>query len=331
MDKIQSLTLKHWIDISEHQSFKKMMRNKLVSALLLETDLYGNIFNAMPSHPPHLIDETFLESNRNPCNYLLDTFVDFSHQSIQLIAEYFATHIQKINWLRLHKIRILCVGCNEPKFILLLHSFMSIFLNDRITGFQINILEKSSSEVEKLKDFFRETNISDDMISVEHINFVIWPNSKIEEYDIVLTLISSPSFILAFKFMQLTYCQSSRHYFRDSKLFVAPSGFISYCNEMLNASDYIKKNIKEKMDCISGNLIAESKYAVNNFGDKMKNLYAISRILIQVIKVQPSPLPFRYKQNFHFNKDETEYLFKEQCSLRWFIIEIMKQLTERSV
>jgi hypothetical protein len=314
------------------KSFKKMMSNKLFSGLSLETNLYDHIFDIMPSHPQHLIDDVFLESNRNPRQYINETFVEYSHHSIQLIAEYFSTHIQKINWLRLQITTILCIGCNEPKFILLLHSFLSIFLNDRITGFRIHILEKSSTEVDKLKAFFRETKISDDMISVEHINFVTWPNYKINEYDIVFTLISAPSFLLAFKFLQLTYQENRRHYFRESKLFVAPSGFISYCNERLNESDYIKKDAKEKMDCITaGNLIAESTYATNILNEKMKNLYVISRIQIQVIKATSSQSLFRYKQNFYFNEDETDYLFKEQCSLRWFIVEVIIQRTDKFV
>lgn len=151
-------------------------------------------------------------------------------KSISSLVQIIVNHIFQISALQVsNSVNILVVGCEDP--LLMVNLFLLLY-ESNIKDVYITVLEKNDdviSEWAKVKEKIDGDDLELERINFLHQDFLLFENEKMSRFDIAFTLITGAvSQLLSVKFVLLALQQNERPYYRCSKLFLAPKGFLDY-------------------------------------------------------------------------------------------------------
>jgi hypothetical protein len=230
MDRLQYLTMEGYAYAISLPSFSATRLKDIQARHLPQDFLFLVPYEAvrlLPSHISDSFDSMLLQSRDIDKNFPFPNTT-----SLQNIVFTIRNHVFCLPALRTaESVNLLIIGCEQPILILILFKQLCDALQDRAQHIKIEVIDKNSDICARGNSLINKFNLADS-IEFKNVNFMLFGNNEVEKFDVVLSLISSPSVIFAVKYSLLVFGSNIRQYKRNCKLFLASQGLFELLDEV---------------------------------------------------------------------------------------------------
>ncbi len=302
LDRLQYLTFAGYKEACSLPSLKSKSLNRVTCEDVPADFLFKVSHKAMTHKPNNLIISQHIRAEHPyPTSEAIDNLVTVLCNHIRSLA----------SLRRCESINLLILCCEQPVLVFDLLLRLCKQSDGFAVSFNFVVVDKNKDVQEIGSQILKDIDTQPNIITFVEENFLVFDNNRMADFDVAIALASNVSELFVMKFSLLPFVNTTRPYYRCSKMFLATKSLFDKFKYVLSSTVH-KKNIHFHTELVASHECNDGKEVV-------KNICRLKEMKISDVVTNS----FLYHFEYHFNKNDASVEGFKESSLHQMFCDLV--------